>query len=98
MNVPFADWTRHRLPPCQRVTEMISASFDRDPDLRERLVVFMHLRVCLNCRRFSRQLAFISRAMREARREALLMAASRIPPLSYSAREKIKSAISAYLA
>ncbi|HTY58284.1 MAG TPA: hypothetical protein VMF59_05680 [Bacteroidota bacterium] len=80
------------------MTEMISASFDRDPDLRERLVVFMHLRVCLNCRRFSRQLAFISRAMREARREALLMAASRIPPLSYSAREKIKSAISAYLA
>jgi hypothetical protein len=98
VKIPLSDWLRHRLPPCQHVTEMISDACDRDLTFSENLVVWMHVRVCIDCRRFSRQLGFITRAMSEARKEALLMSASRIPPLSYGAREKIKSAITAYLA
>ena len=87
------EWLRHRLPPCIRITEQLSEAFDRDLSAAEKLLVWMHIRLCIHCRRFSRQLDLISRAMENARNEARLMSASKIPPLSYTAREKIKSAI-----
>ena len=98
MKIPLADLLMHRLPPCVTVTEQISAAFECKLNAGERLALWMHLRVCPDCRRFSHQLTFLSQAMAEARKEARLMSLSKIPPLSYSAREKIKSAINAYFA
>jgi len=97
MNIPSADWLRRRVPPCIDITEKISAGFDRKLAPGESVLVWMHLRLCADCRRFSRQLGIIGKAMSDARKEARLMAASKIPPLSYPAREKIKNAISAEL-
>ncbi len=96
MKAPSADLVRHRLAPCTEVSELLSAAFERKLSAREHFRVWTHVRFCAGCRRFCRQLRFIARAMADARREARLMAASRVPPLSYSAREKIKAAISSY--
>jgi uncharacterized protein YbaR (Trm112 family) len=57
----------------------------------------MHLLSCPHCRRFASQLALLSTAMENARKEARLMSASRIPPLSYQAREKIRNAVASEL-
>jgi len=97
MKNPTSDWLRRRIPPCVNVTEMISAAFDRSLAPGEKVLVWMHLRLCADCRRFSLQLDIIGKAMSDTRKEARLMSASKIPPLSYPAREKIKSAIIAAL-
>jgi hypothetical protein len=93
MKNPLNDRLMRRLPPCIRITEQLSAAYDLDLTAGEKFLVWMHVRLCIHCRRFSRQLDLISKAMEDARNEARLMSASKIPPLSYTAREKIKSAI-----
>ena len=97
MKIPLSDWLRRRIPPCVVITEYISAACDGKLTPGENMLVWMHIRLCGGCRRFSRQLDLIGKAMDDSRKEARLMSASKIPPLSYPAREKIKSAISSEL-
>lgn len=43
--------------PCRHATELVSASRDRDLTIRERLMLLLHLALCLPCRRFRRQVS-----------------------------------------
>jgi predicted anti-sigma-YlaC factor YlaD len=97
MRLPLTHWLKHRLPPCIRITEMLSDACERNLSAGEKMLLRMHLRLCAHCRRFSAQIGVIEQAMQEARKEASFMSASRIPPLSYTAREKIRSAIQSQL-
>ena len=49
---------------CKQVSELVSQSLDRRLSLGERLGIRMHLMVCAMCRRYRRQLLFLSRASR----------------------------------
>ena len=60
---------------CKQVSELVSQSLDRRLSLRERLGVRMHLLMCDMCRRYRRQLLFLSRASRR-----LLGRDTRLPP------------------
>lgn len=51
-------------PTCREVQQLSSESLDRNLSLVERARVQAHLLVCLACRNFTAQMAFLRRAMR----------------------------------
>lgn len=53
---------------CKEASALVSQSCDRPISLRERLLLGFHLMICSFCRRFARQLAEISRALRRLAR------------------------------
>ncbi len=72
---------------CKEVSELVSQSLDRQLSLRERLGVRVHLMMCRMCRRYRRQITFISKATRQllGRRSP-----TTLPP---EARERIEEAL-----
>ena len=48
---------------CREMSELGSAIIDGQLNLRTRLAVFMHLRMCTNCRRYIRQLKATSQVL-----------------------------------
>ena len=50
---------------CKQASEMVSQSLDRRLGLVERCRLYIHLRACQACRRFSRQMAFLRKAVRK---------------------------------
>jgi anti-sigma factor RsiW len=93
--MPFSitDWLGHRLPPCTEITERLSNAFDRPLSTRERLEVWLHLRICDFCRRYAAHLNFLRDALRR-REETMVL---RPPPaiLSPEARQRMKAALGA---
>lgn len=51
-------------PPCSEVVRLISASLDRPLNLRERVVMKMHLLACKPCVRYLDHSSFLSRALK----------------------------------
>ena len=49
---------------CKQVTELVSARQDRKLTLSERLGMVLHLMICGLCRKYKRQIDFITRAAR----------------------------------
>jgi len=49
---------------CREASRLISESQDRKLRLHERLGLRMHLWMCINCRRFERQISMIRRLLR----------------------------------
>ncbi|MFQ5511597.1 MAG: zf-HC2 domain-containing protein [Candidatus Krumholzibacteriia bacterium] len=47
---------------CKEVTRLVAESADHDLRFHERMRVRVHLAICFLCRRFTRQLALISKA------------------------------------
>ncbi len=47
---------------CKEVSELVSLSLDRQLSLRERLGIRLHLMMCRMCRRYRKQITFISKA------------------------------------
>jgi hypothetical protein len=83
----------HRLPTCKEVVGWMSQSLERPLTLRERVLLKLHLWVCVWCVWYLEQL----RLMREALRARAAQAAdedSSGVSLSAEARERIKSALS----
>ena len=85
-------WLLRRLPPCDQLVPVISDSLDRELPLHGRLILKMHLFVCLRCRRYLQQLRFMRRAIR-ARSARLLTEEPAANFLSEGARERIKRAL-----
>ena len=50
---------------CRETTRLVSQGLDRELAFGERLALRVHLLICLGCRRASRQMAFVRRAVRE---------------------------------
>ncbi|HEY7787774.1 MAG TPA: zf-HC2 domain-containing protein [Casimicrobiaceae bacterium] len=60
----------HRLThlvSCKEVSRLLSQGEDRRLALMERVKMRLHLRVCVACMRFARQLAFMREALRRYR-------------------------------
>jgi hypothetical protein len=53
-----------KLLSCRETTRLISQGLDRDLAFGERVTLRAHFLYCLGCRRASRQLAFLRRAVR----------------------------------
>jgi hypothetical protein len=49
---------------CKDVTALVSAREDRALRLREKVAMQWHLAICVGCRRYAKQIAFISQACR----------------------------------
>jgi predicted anti-sigma-YlaC factor YlaD len=52
-----------KLLSCKETTRLVSQGLDRRLGLGERLVVRIHLAICEGCSHFSRQAAFLRRAV-----------------------------------
>jgi predicted anti-sigma-YlaC factor YlaD len=63
-----------KLLSCRETTRLVSQGLDRDLAFGERVALRMHFTMCTGCRRASRQMAFLRRAMQRlaegARQEA----------------------------
>lgn len=60
----------HRLThmlSCKEVSRLLSQGEDRRLTLPERLKLRLHLRVCMACTRFARQIAFLRAALQRYR-------------------------------
>ena len=82
----------HRLPTCKEAVGWMSQSMERPLSLRERVLLKLHLWVCVWCVWYLEQL----RLMRETLRARAATAGGGHPgaSLSSEARERIKSALS----
>ena len=77
-------------PQCKEIKFMISESMDRTLPLRQRLVVWLHKKACVCCRRYSRYLQFIRDNVREFPNH---INESSNELLSLDAKERIKKAL-----
>lgn len=87
-------WLLRRLPPCDQLTPVMSDSLDRALPLQGRLVLKLHLFVCMRCTRYLKQLKLMRAAIR-ARSAKLFADESAQTSLSDEARERIKRALDA---
>jgi predicted anti-sigma-YlaC factor YlaD len=53
-----------KLLSCRETTRLVSQGLDRELDRGERVALRVHFLYCLGCRRASRQMAFLRRAVR----------------------------------
>src|SRR5215216_2773001 len=82
----------HRLPACKQMVEVMSQSLERPLTLRERVLLKLHLWVCVWCVWYLEQL----RLLRTSLRARAAKAGGQYPGVSLSAeaRERIKRALS----
>lgn len=52
------------MPSCQEISEMVSASMDRELPLRKRIAIRMHVYMCALCRRYEKQLHLLRKGFR----------------------------------
>ena len=52
-----------KLLSCRETTRLVSQGLDRELEFAERVALRVHFTICLGCRRASRQMAFLRRAM-----------------------------------
>ena len=83
----FILWLAHRLPPCKAIVRLDSESHERRLSPRERLLMWMHFRICSWCQRYSDQLKLIRSTASRAKDEAPARSAKRMPDDS---RERLK--------
>ena len=76
---------------CKDASRLVSESQERSLRFGERWGLRLHLWICVNCRRFERQLHLLRQALRRlARAEATLTQSARLSP---EARERIRRAL-----
>ena len=76
---------------CKDASRLISEGQERHLRLRERWGLRLHLWLCVNCRRFERQIHLLRRALRKLARRA--ETDTQGPDLSPEARERILAAL-----
>ncbi|MBI1283336.1 MAG: zf-HC2 domain-containing protein [Thiobacillus sp.] len=76
---------------CKDASHLVSHSQDRTLGFRERWELRIHLWMCVNCRRFERQIGLMRRLLRQSARQAEAEAADRQLPAE--ARERIRQAL-----
>jgi hypothetical protein len=81
-------WLLRRLPPCQQTVEVISQSFERPLSTRERVLLKLHLWVCIWCVWYLEHLQLIRETVRKDSELPELDPSA--PGLSLEARERIK--------
>lgn len=76
---------------CKDASHLVSHGQDRALSFRERWGLRIHLMMCVNCRRFERQIALMRRLLRLSNRRDETEAAEQA--LSAEARERISRAL-----
>ena len=76
---------------CKDASRLVSEGQERSLHLRERLGLRLHLWICVNCRRFERQIRLLRRALRKLARR--VETESQGLDLSPEARERIRTAL-----
>ncbi len=89
-------WLLRRLPPCDQLLPVMSDSLDHELPFHGRLILKLHLFVCLRCSRYLNQLKLM-RAVIRARSSKMLAEGSPETSLSREARERIKRALNSQL-
>lgn len=79
------------LPACDEMTRLMSQSLDRRLRLRERVTLWLHLRICLRCARYLRQIVVLRKLARRPSRP--LIVEDSAPALTAEACERIKNAL-----
>ena len=59
-----------RLLSCKETTRLVSQGLDRELAFGERVALRLHFAMCLGCRRASRQMAFLRRAVQRLAEDA----------------------------
>lgn len=76
---------------CKDASHLVSENLERRLSFRERWGLRMHLWICVNCRRFERQINFMHAALRTLGKRAEVADDSKeFPP---EARERIRKAL-----
>lgn len=75
---------------CRELTHLVSLARERKPSWRERAGMALHLAICRGCRRFTRQLRLIRRAMHRSEYALVHMDDIR---LSVHSRQRIRAAL-----
>ena len=82
-------WLLRRLPPCQQTVQVISQSLERSLSMRERVLLKLHLWVCMWCVWYLEHLQLIRDTAREHPQD-LDEPDPSTPGLSPEARDRIK--------
>ncbi len=76
---------------CKDASHLVSENLERRLSFRERWGLRMHLWICVNCRRFERQMNFMHAALRTlGKRAEVADDSAEFPP---EARERIRKAL-----
>ncbi len=86
-------WLLRRLPTCRQTVETISQSMERSLNLRERILLNLHLWICAWCQWYLEHLHLIRNVARAQGSDAEELSSS-APTLSAEARERIKRKLS----
>jgi hypothetical protein len=83
----------HRLPTCQQTVRVMSDSLERPLSLRERVLLKLHLWVCVWCVWYLEELRLLRNSLRMEAAQ-IINDESPAPSLSPEARERIQRALS----
>ena len=86
-------WLLRRLPACKQTVEIISQSMERPLTLRERLLLKLHLWVCMWCQWYLEHLKIMRDTLRLQENENNDVDVSTTTQLSDEARERIRSSL-----
>jgi hypothetical protein len=89
-------WLLRRLPTCKETVKVISESMERGLSLRERVLIKVHLWVCLWCVWYLEHLQLMRDTVRSQAAQDANTISSSLPPLSLEARERMKQKLSQY--
>ncbi len=79
---------------CREVSALASETLDREMRFRERIGMLLHLMLCRVCRRYVKQIRFLSTASRVLKDKVL---EDTQPRLNDAARQRIKKRLTAEL-
>lgn len=86
-------WLLRNLPTCKELAPVMSQSLERALTLRERVVLKLHLWVCIWCVRYLEQLRLMGSILRAREARTPDDETPAAPRLSPEARERLKSAL-----
>jgi len=86
-------WLLRRLPACKQTVELISQSMERPLTLRERVLLKLHLWVCMWCQWYLEHLHIMRGALRVQETENDDLDVSTTTRLSDEARERIRRSL-----
>ena len=83
-------WLSGILPTCREMTRLISDGMDRSLPFHVRARMHLHLRMCLLCEQYKRQLSLIQQILRKHGDRLIDDDGSQQPALSPEARNRIQ--------
>lgn len=86
-------WLFRMLPTCRDMTRLLSDSMDRTLPVHIRLRMVLHLRMCVLCERYKRQLGLLRDVLRKDGARLIEVDRPQKPRLSAEAKERIRRAI-----